>query len=466
MERKGQVFLNGVNRLSLFITTACIAMFICVNVLKRLEPLAVSALLMEKRILQKQYSSRAGREGRNLFSLNRISGFKSGRNMSTRNYHPLMGHRLGIIGGGLAGLSTAYHILEKSPSTDVTIIDRTAPGTGGASAVAGGLLHPLSPKGKLAYKGFEGLASANQLVEAASRFEDNVVLRNSIYRVAMTEAQAVTFRETAAALPELATWIVPDSAIDMGDDKNRWEEKYFSSEKNVLGTLRLSGDCKVVHMRSYLNGLWSYCESIGSGKKSWVTREDVDSINSNEWKELLADFDCVVFAAGSGLFESSLMNQKDFPINLVRGQSIEMTIDDQIPWNAILCGKYVSPLLESGRVLIGATHEFKETPLTPDEVEVELKERSYHFASEIWDNGTIDRVTCGNRVQTSRGPRGRQPMVGKFETNHHHNSWIFTGLSGRGMLYHGIYGELLSNMILGMKDEDSDLKENKDWWRT
>ena len=114
---------------------------------------------------------------------------------------------------------------------------------------------------------------------------------------------------------------------------------------------------------------------------------------------------------------------------------------------------------------IGATHEFKEEPLKPNEVEDELKERSYHFASEVWDNGTIDRVTSGTRVQSNRGPCGRLPIVGKLKNCHHHNSWVFTGLSGRGMLYHGIYGDLLSNLILGNMNEDSDHKKNMDWWR-
>ena len=43
-----------------------------------------------------------------------------------------------IIGGGLAGLSTTYHLLQKSPDLNITIFDKTKPGTGGASAVAGG----------------------------------------------------------------------------------------------------------------------------------------------------------------------------------------------------------------------------------------------------------------------------------------------------------------------------------------
>jgi ribulose 1,5-bisphosphate synthetase/thiazole synthase len=44
-----------------------------------------------------------------------------------------------IVGGGLAGLSTAYHLLEKlGGHVEITVIDKAAPGEGGASSVAGG----------------------------------------------------------------------------------------------------------------------------------------------------------------------------------------------------------------------------------------------------------------------------------------------------------------------------------------
>ncbi|MGK3733180.1 MAG: hypothetical protein ACI8RD_000421 [Bacillariaceae sp.] len=81
----------------------------------------VVALLMDKRILlRKPYHSY-------MYGTQR------------RNHHILNGHRVGIIGGGLAGLSTAYHLLEKDPSTDITVFDQhPTPGIGGASAVAGG----------------------------------------------------------------------------------------------------------------------------------------------------------------------------------------------------------------------------------------------------------------------------------------------------------------------------------------
>ena len=136
--------------------------------------------------------------------------------------------------------------------------------------------------------------------------------------------------------------------------------------------------------------------------------------------------------------------------------------------NALLCGKYVSPLPGRNRVLIGATHEFKKDPLTKNEVEVELREKSYDFASSIWDKGTIDDITIGYRVQSNRGKNGRLPIIGSYESVHHDNAWIFTGLSSRGLLYHGLFGKILSEMILGNKNSshhDNDLDHVIKWWQ-
>lgn len=60
------------------------------------------------------------------------------RSAATSNNNNNNIHSVGIVGGGLAGLSTAYHLLQKRPSIDIRIMDVAPPGEGGASAVAGG----------------------------------------------------------------------------------------------------------------------------------------------------------------------------------------------------------------------------------------------------------------------------------------------------------------------------------------
>lgn len=68
-----------------------------------------------------------------------------------------------VVGAGFAGLATAYHLT--AFGSDVTIFDPSEVGTGGASSVAAGLLHPLTPRGKLIWKGEEGFVAAKELIE-------------------------------------------------------------------------------------------------------------------------------------------------------------------------------------------------------------------------------------------------------------------------------------------------------------
>lgn len=46
--------------------------------------------------------------------------------------------KIAIIGGGLAGLSTLFHLQENDPNLQITVLDRAKVGTSGASSVAGG----------------------------------------------------------------------------------------------------------------------------------------------------------------------------------------------------------------------------------------------------------------------------------------------------------------------------------------
>lgn len=74
-----------------------------------------------------------------------------------------------IVGGGLAGLSTAWHLAstpDDKPAS-ITIVDPRPPGQAEASSVAGGLLHPLTPKNKLIWAGLEGFEATGALLAAS-----------------------------------------------------------------------------------------------------------------------------------------------------------------------------------------------------------------------------------------------------------------------------------------------------------
>lgn len=404
------------------------------------------------------------------------------RYLSSRSPVEGMPRKVAIVGGGLAGLSTAFHLLEKSKQLDpkspmkITILDKAPVGTSGASSVAGGLLHPLSPKGKLVHWGLEGLEATNRLVQASAQHIPTAVLRTELYRVALSETNVSPLQQTARDHEDFCKWVDANDMNRIADIKSSW------------GGLLLQNGCCVLHVPSYLQGLWEACVELSGGTATW---ELFESTNIQHWQERLQPYDAVVLSAGAGLWHDSILSlqskniSSSLPVDLIRGQSLEMKLPTRNDNNskrlqpppAVLCGKYISPLPKGDNLfLLGATHEHKIEPLSPLEVESELRQRSYELAPHIWEDATVEQVTCGYRVQSKRGAQGRLPIMGRLaqssnasdEPVHemHPNLWIFTGLSSRGLLYHGIYGNVLAGAILEGNEENMLAKyPHINWWR-
>eukprot|EP00798_Chlamydomonas_sp_ICE-L_P005011 gene5010-34796_t len=108
-----------------------------------------------------------------------------------------------VIGGGLAGVATAYHIIklaDKGHAVEVHLYDQVGIAAG-ASGAAAGLLHPLNPKGKALWKGLEAMDAALELVDAAQRSAESCgappfVWQNGLVRPTGSFKQALDFKKT------------------------------------------------------------------------------------------------------------------------------------------------------------------------------------------------------------------------------------------------------------------------------
>lgn len=344
------------------------------------------------------------------------------------------------------------------------------------------LMHPFSPRGKLIRFGLPALDHSNHLVQMASKNQPQCILRSQLYRIALKPNSDVQLHHTADEYPNLAKWMTK-------------EEIRAKFDIESLGGLELGGGCKVIHVPTYLKGLWKECEmkaSAVSGTIEWKQIQqqnnvenpslnmtnDIDSMNKH-----LDQFDAVILSAGAGIVRDKLVSGGvALPVQQVRGQSIELILpsadDSSKPHEAFLSGKYVSPLPSnaeyglSQRFVIGATHEFKDVALSAEEVMDELKRQTYDIARHLWEKGTSARLTTGVRLQSRRGTFGRMPIIGKYicAVNgglKHHNSWIFTGLSSRGLIYHSLFGRWLANAVLhGDEEELREKFDDFDWWKT
>ena len=338
------------------------------------------------------------------------------------------------------------------------------------------LMHPFSPKGKLIYFGLQALETSKHLVQTAVQYDPSCLIQPHLYRVALNDANVKQLQETAMQYPELATWLSKEEIDEIGADS--------------MGGLRLSNGCQVIHVPLYLKALWKACQEKVEecdGSISWERSELDNGDTSTIMQQLDNDHDVVILAAGSGILKDGLLcNQNDvtLPVQLIRGQSILMDLPEDVGHktinDALLCGKYISPIPTSTienqgddprnnnnnrEFVIGATHEYKEIPLSQEEVFQELKQRSYQLAPRLWDSGVVNKLTSGIRMQSNRGKYGRMPIIGRLHSKNN-NSWIFTGLSSRGLIYHGLFGRWLAEAVLN--DDEQILHEHfedYDWWK-
>ena len=329
--------------------------------------------------------------------------------------------------------------------------------------------------------GLEGLAGTDRLIKLAGK---DCVLASKLYRLALTERNVQDLSQTAQELPDLCYWMDNEEIKNSIPGSN-------ADNQNILGGLCLQGGCQAIHVPTYLQGLWRHCQEHYGDRVEWKILSDNNKVNHELQQQQQQYADSItVYCAGAALWQDGLLEDAaSLPAQLVRGQSLEMTLpdtDDTGPIVPVLFGKYVSPIPDSNnkRVLLGATYEYKEELFTPQGVVDYLRDQSMEAVPYLWRHvdsdeandetsdsnmslseasvGTIDRITSGMRVQTNRTRLGRQPLVGKLNDS----SWIFTGLSSRGLLHHSVYGDILAEYML-RDDEEAMMQAypHMRWWK-
>ena len=308
----------------------------------------------------------------------------------------------------------------------------------------------MSPRGKVVHLGLECLQATLHLVQQAVKAKaapsHDIILGQEILRLALTERHVEQLQDTATRLPEFCEWI---EAAELP-----------VQTPSILGGLRIArGGSMVLHVPSYLQGLYKACENMAREKDiriEWKISSQ-NLVDAVDW----SDYDAVVLAAGAGLLQN-LWPTCDLPLQMVRGQSVELSPAATPLPAALLCGKYVSPL-PGNRILVGATHEFQAEPWSVDEVKATLHEKTLPFYS--WEPASVERVTEGFRVQSQRGPYGRRPILGQCDWPHHDRAYLFTGLSSRGILHHAYYGQALVDEILTGLPSPLLTADDLNWWR-
>ncbi len=374
-------------------------------------------------------------------------------------------NRIAIVGGGYAGLGTGMRLSKIAKS--IHVYDNFAPGSADASSTSAGIMHPMATRGKIIWKGKEGMQQALELMRSVQTSSSGPIYEDTVNltRLLFTQKDVELWSSAAAETP---------GELELLD-------KSHCINTEALGAVRVK-NAVLVNSPVYLNALWAAiaqnCPDV-----EWKLRR-IESIG-----ELSTQYDAVILACGAGILK--LCNDVALPvgnkvdsIRLVRGQNAlfernDATEDDTTNKQDIyLSGEYVIPYTPpadtnfingkdtTGKkkhyLLGGCTHEhitslqYEQLYSTGDKhpdlsvLQKQIHHRLQRLYPTMHRDYTPVRTTAGTKVVTNRGTLGRLPVVGRLHTQNQalSNVWIHTGFGSRGLILHALTSNYLSEAII------------------
>lgn len=328
--------------------------------------------------------------------------------------------RLAIIGGGFAGLATAWYASQLE-NIQITLFDPLAPGEG-TSGLASGLLHIYTGrKARPAWRGREAFEEAKKLVESvAFKFSDALVYQQTgLLRPAISDEQHLDFYNVSKEHPHLEWW-----------EPAQCKEHVQGLNPDLPGLW--IPEALWVHPKPYLEALWAGVRQ--RTEASWVfqTVQDLASLDNFDAIILAAGYDCRLFPEA-----------EELPLRAVKGQVLIMRWPHALPPLPfpVSSGGHLIMLPESEETesrycLAGATYERGWTDRLPNpEQAVEMiRSKISPFFPQVTE---MEVVSChaGLRAHTPQ----HLPLVQQLSER----VWALTALGSKGLLYHALCAQEL-----------------------
>lgn len=354
-----------------------------------------------------------------------------------------MEHTVAVVGAGVAGLASAYHLLNIYHKNDQTVhIDMfDAFGIGsGATGVAAGLLHPFGVSGKLLWQGRAAYAAAEELVQESQRVNPEIFARSmGIFRPAKNDKQRRQFAKHIGWTPSEELLYAHCISSSSSDDVSG----FYIPEGIILDT------------KAYLNATWNLCavQAREFGSDIQMYEKTITTLKD------LEEYDTVILATGAAINEIEEL-QGVLELDLCQGYTVEIhhntSEDPGLQERSILGNPYIA-FQGPSRAIIGATQKHGISSAEAFRIcatsENDTSEEALQAASTLMDNARaimpeledwkIAAVRSGVRGMPTRTPQGSIPYAGKV----HDTCWLVAGLGARGLVYHAWLGKLTASCI-------------------
>lgn len=324
--------------------------------------------------------------------------------------------KIAILGGGMAGVATAYHLLHSGKSVEVVLFDANGIGNG-ASAVPQALIHCYAgARARLSFRAHDGWDATFQLISAAEAAMERPVAQHSgVLRLAVSQQQRDDFAVAAASYEDVR-WCSAEECQELCPGicgaPGIWLEQ-----------------AALVDMKAYLTGLWQCCEALGARLK----RQSVGNLQS------LGAFDTIVVATGAAT--TALPECSHLPITPLKGQMLLLRSPAKLPRCPIASHILLLPQAGSDTILVGSTYErhYRHTAADLAEAEAALLPKAIALFPPLAQAEVLGIFTA----LRASAPLHR-PLVERLSAH----CWIFTGLGSKGLLWHALLAKELAQTIL------------------
>jgi glycine/D-amino acid oxidase-like deaminating enzyme len=312
--------------------------------------------------------------------------------------------RIAIIGAGLSGLSIAWHLM-KSGRCAVTLYDAEKIGAG-ASGIAAGLMHPYPGEdAKRSFMATEGIAATRALLAVAQQ--------KSLVPLACDQG-ILRFPQTEQARERLLS-----HAHIYGDVQQRGSAFWLK-------------DGMTLFSKHYLESLWLALEEQGA-----VFRQ-------HQVKDLseLAEYDHTVFALGAGI--QAFPETASLRLELLKGQVLLCRAPEgfDLPPCSIVGKGYIARTDNARLYLLGSTYE-RGSKSDKADIEKAKQELLPKIAAFYPDAYGFEILECRAAFRVMRIGH-YHPILARLGAS----TWVCTALGSRGLLYHGLLGEVFSRALL------------------
>ncbi len=293
--------------------------------------------------------------------------------------------KVAVVGAGMAGFALTWNLLQRG--CEVDLFDDASDS---ASAASTGLLHPYPGKeAARAWRADEAMIATKRLLEAVSG-DGAAYAPDGILRLGVTEPQRLRFKDYSCDfLPSLA----PSPAM--------WIPEGIT-----------------VYSIPYLNALRTACA------KAHIYKHRVSDLRE------LQSYDLAILACGVGVFQFE--ECRHLPLKRAIGQALICKWPERLPM-ALLASGHIATTEDPHYCQLGSTYEHTAKP-DPNKA-LALLDRCAKFYPPAKDFEIVE-IRHGTRVSPLQGAR---PMIVQLNEN----TWVFTGLGSRGLLYHALLAEEL-----------------------